>query len=92
MIEKTWDVKEVTANKYIKQAANILSEDNYNVEEMRALNNIRLDDLYDKAVVNDKIGDALKAVDLLNKTNGVYTQKIEVTAKEFKVEFDYGDD
>lgn len=48
------------------------------VENLKAINIDRLTELYRSATDEDKIKDALTAVDLMNKTAGIYNNKLEL--------------
>lgn len=85
---------DATHRKYFKLAAELMQADLNSIEEIREINNSRLDLLYDKSLAADKVNTALKAVDLSNKTNGIYTDKkvvkIELPDK-YKVVWDEED-
>lgn len=51
-------------------------------DEYRVLNTERLDSLLDEA---DRVGDKIKILDLINKTNNVYETKVQIGNKEDEV-------
>lgn len=55
-------------------------------EEIRVLNSERLDELFADAELRDK----LKIIDLLNKTNNVYTQTVDLNNKNEIIKIDLG--
>ena len=55
-------------------------------EEIRVLNSERLDELFADAELKDK----LKIIDLLNKTNNVYTQTVDLNNKNEIIKIDLG--
>lgn len=55
-------------------------------EEIRVLNSERLDELFADAELKDK----LKIIDLLNKTNNVYTQTVDLNNKNEIFKIDIG--
>lgn len=55
-------------------------------EEIRVLNSERLDELFADAELRDK----LKIIDLLNKTNNVYTQTVDLNNKNEIFKIDIG--
>ena len=56
------------------------------VENLKNINLQRLDNLYKESANDGDRKNALKAIDLQNKTLGVYEEKVEVTTNE-PVEF-----
>mgnify|MGYP001172733225 FL=1 len=88
-LEKTYGIAYRQRCRVIKEALEFMKEDTKaSVEEFRALNNNRLDDLYEKTVKDKDYGNAIKTVDLVNKMNGVYTEeKSEESDKTIKIKF-----
>lgn len=88
-LEKTYGIAYRQRCRVIKEALEFMKEDTKaSVEEFRALNNSRLDDLYEKTVKDKDYGNAIKTVDLVNKMNGVYTEeKSEESDKTIKIKF-----
>lgn len=93
-IREKWGVESrAQQNKYLKWVDELLLAEAPNADELRALNNERLDYVYEKTIQAEKFGDALRAVDLINKTNGIYVEKKEIKVEsdiEFEVSFGDG--
>lgn len=88
-LEKNYGIAYRQRCRVIKEALEFMKEDTKaSVEEFRALNNSRLDDLYEKTIKDKDYGNAIKTVDLVNKMNGVYTEeKSEESDKTIKIKF-----
>ena len=88
-LENTYGIAYRQRCRVIKEALEFMKEDTKaSVEEFRALNNSRLDDLYEKTIKDKDYGNAIKTVDLVNKMNGVYTEeKTEDSDKTIKIKF-----
>lgn len=88
-LEKTYGIAYRQRCRVIKEALEFMKDDTKaSVEEFRALNNSRLDDLYEKTIKDKDYGNAIKTVDLVNKMNGVYTEeKSEESDKTIKIKF-----
>ena len=88
-LEKTYGIAYRQRCRVIKEALEFMKEDTKaSVEEFRALNNSRLDDLYEKTIKDKDYGNAIKTVDLVNKMNGVYAEeKSEDSDKTIKIKF-----
>ena len=88
-LEKTYEIAYRQRCRVIKEALEFMKDDTKaSVEEFRALNNSRLDDLYEKTIKDKDYGNAIKTVDLVNKMNGVYTEeKTEDSDKTIKIKF-----
>lgn len=94
IIEKDIGVtSEGAKNRYLKEAAQLLLEDQLTVEELKVLNGARLDDVYERALNENRLGEALKAIDMDNKMAGVYVEKIEHKVdSEFNFKISFGDE
>ena len=83
-----WEVGKSTINTIYKEACIRLSEEyRSDKEQVRAISNIRLEGVWDDAkTVNQK----LKTIDLINKTNNIYDNNINVSAGEDGFTFEIG--
>ena len=83
-----WEVGKSTINFIYNEACIRLSEEyRSEKEQVRAISNIRLEGVWDEAkTVNQK----LKTIDLINKTNNIYDNNINVSAGEDGFTFEIG--
>ena len=83
--QEQWKCSTKTVECYIRDAMEYLRSDQA-VENLKNINLQRLDNLYKESANDGDRKNALKAIDLQNKTLGVYEEKVEVTTNE-PVEF-----
>lgn len=89
-IANRWSVSMYTADKYYKEALESLVIENDAVADAaRNLAIERLNKMTEDCIQQHRYDSALKALDLLNKINGLYTEKKEVEVTGLK--FDFGD-
>lgn len=82
-----WQCQPATVRALINEAIVWLSTvEKSSREEIRVLNSERLDELFADAELKDK----LKIIDLLNKTNNVYTQTVDLNNKNEIIKIDLG--
>lgn len=82
-----WQCQPATIRALINEAIVWLSTvEKSSREEIRVLNSERLDELFADAELRDK----LKIIDLLNKTNNVYTQTVDLNNKNEIIKIDLG--
>lgn len=82
-----WQCQPATIRALINEAIVWLSTvEKSSREEIRVLNSERLDELFADAELKDK----LKIIDLLNKTNNVYTQTVDLNNKNEIIKIDLG--
>ena len=82
-----WQCQPATIRALINEAIVWLSTvEKSSREEIRVLNSERLDELFADAELKDK----LKIIDLLNKTNNVYTQTVDLNNKNEIFKIDIG--
>lgn len=82
-----WQCQPATVRALINEAIVWLSTvEKSSREEIRVLNSERLDELFADAELRDK----LKIIDLLNKTNNVYTQTVDLNNKNEIIKIDLG--
>lgn len=90
--QKEWGVSYNYMHSIITESINLFkSEDIW--KNMRDINLDRLSDIYKKAIERDDLDTAIKAVDKLNKTSGVYdTEKpsVQVQADDSNVVITFG--
>lgn len=92
-VKSEYGVSEITACRYYHDAQKILQDnlpDPELVDKIRNEQIARVTALARKAAENDDTKNALKALDMLNKIAGLYTEKQEVniTSDTIKFEFD----
>lgn len=92
-ISDRWDITMATARKYVKEAVvtfcdNVVEES----EEMRKkLFEEKLQAIYEDAVNAKDRQSSLKAIDILNKMNGMYKDKSDVNLTvDGSISFDFG--
>ena len=76
-----WQCSHKTIECYIRDAMEYLRSEQA-VENLKNINIERLDNLYKESASEGDRKNALKAIDLQNKTLGVYEEKVEVTTSE----------
>ena len=83
-----WDLSFHTVYSLYREALVTLTDEE-GLEKMRDANTERLLSLYNKAIEEGDSKTALKALDLLNKTNSIYVTKVNLgTETEFKFNFE----
>lgn len=78
---KEWNCSPKTIECYIRDAMEYLQSDQA-VQNLKSINIQRLDNLYKESTSEGDRKNALKAIDLQNKTLGVYEEKVEVKTDE----------
>ena len=75
----SWNISRTGMNNLITEAYEMMKiGDEEYMEELRQINIKRLEDLYTDALASNDKANALKAMDLINKTAGLYTTKVEL--------------
>lgn len=92
-ISSRWDISMVTARKYVAEAIKHFC-DNV-VEESEAVRKKlfeeKLQSIYEDAVIAKDRQSSLRAIDILNKMNGMYTDKSDVNLSvDGKITFEFG--
>lgn len=78
-LQRRWGINKTTACRYIRIALDALVEDNEEfIKEARDIAVNRLEGLMEDSIARGDRANALKAMDMLNKINGLYTEKVEV--------------
>lgn len=88
-IEKKFGIKSRSQQDvWVKRALDDLYKDNPRREYIKEINDERLEKIINSTMKNDDHRNSLKAIDLSNKLNGLYTEKIEVTSDlNFNISF-----
>lgn len=74
-----WNISRTGMTNLINEAYEMMKiGDEEYMEELRQINIKRLEDLYSNALASDDKASALKAMDLINRTAGLYTTKVEL--------------
>lgn len=74
-----WNISRTGMTNLINEAYEMMKiGDEEYMEELRQINIKRLEDLYTDALAANDKASALKAMDLINKTAGLYTTKVEL--------------
>ena len=74
-----WNISRTGMTNLINEAYEMMKiGDEEYMEELRQINIKRLEDLYTDALASNDKASALKAMDLINKTAGLYTTKVEL--------------
>ena len=74
-----WNISRTSMTDLINEAYEMMKiGDEEYMEELRQINIKRLEDLYTDALASNDKASALKAMDLINKTAGLYTTKVEL--------------
>ena len=75
----SWNISRTGMTNLINEAYEMMKiGDEEYMEELRQINIKRLEDLYTDALASNDKANALKAMDLINKTAGLYTTKVEL--------------
>lgn len=90
---KEWNCSENFVRDIITEAYVLINDEEY-VKQARNINLMRLNDIYAEAVETENLNTQLKAVDLINKTAGVYADnehsvniQINNSDKTFEIKF-----
>ena len=88
-----WNISRTGMTNLINEAYEMMKiGDEEYMEELRQINIKRLEDLYTDALASNDKASALKAMDLINKTAGLYTTKVELGGNTvFRYVFDNED-
>lgn len=78
---KEWKLAPATIRTYIGDALGYMRSGEYK-EDMKNVNIARLDAIYSEALVEGDRKNALKAIDLQQKSLGAYEQKVSVSSDE----------
>ena len=74
-----WKISRTGMTNLINEAYEMMKiGDEEYLENLRQINIKRLEDLYTDALASNDKANALKAMDLINKTAGLYTTKVEL--------------
>lgn len=74
-----WNISRTGMTNLINEAYEMMKiGDEEYLENLRQINIKRLEDLYTDALASNDKASALKAMDLINKTAGLYTTKVEL--------------
>ena len=74
-----WKISRTAMTNLINEAYEMMKiGDEEYMEELRQINIKRLEELYTDALASNDKASALKAMDLINKTAGLYTTKVEL--------------
>lgn len=77
-----WKISRTGMTELVNEAYEMMKiGDEEYMEELRQINIKRLEDLYTDALAAGDKASALKAMDLINKTAGLYTTKVELGGK-----------
>ena len=75
----SWNISRTGMTNLINEAYEMMKiGDEEYLENLRQINIKRLEDLYTDALASNDKANALKAMDLINKTAGLYTTKVEL--------------
>lgn len=91
LLQTSLEISYSTANKYIKDALEYLTESNEEtIENMRNTARERLEGIIQTCVETHRMKEAISALDQLNKINGLYVQNVEVKA-DTTMTFNFGE-
>ena len=76
-----WHLAPATLRTYISESLSYMSSGDYK-EDMKNINIARLDQLYSEAIAEGDRKNALKAIDIQQKSIGAYEQKVNITSDE----------
>lgn len=88
-----WDVSMQSARKYVKDAITRFAKNYVEIDEAtrKKILEEKLQSIYEDAVSAKDRQSSLKAIDILNKMNGMYTDKSDVNLSvDGKITFDFG--
>lgn len=89
-VVNNYNLSEITANNYIRAAYKMVNDwTTEKLNELKSIQQERIEALFNEAVESNDRTNALKALDLINKMNGYYTEKIEadVTVTDYTFKF-----
>lgn len=92
-ISNRWDISMVTARKYVTEAVKHFCDNVVDESEAvrKKLFEEKLHAIYEDAITAKDRQSSLKAIDILNKMNGMYTDKSDVNLSvDGKITFDFG--
>ena len=89
---KTYDIGQSQQYKVLRAARLDMAEQNkMEKEEIVAINNARLEELVMKTFNMDDNKNAIKAIDLINKTNGIYNKEESSGDKDMNIKIKFGE-
>lgn len=92
-IMNRWGCVLRSAQRYVKDALESLEEDNKEfVQKTRDVQRERIESLISKAMERNDFMSAVKALDLINKMDGLYNEKVAVDLKAEGIKFNFGVD
>lgn len=92
-IMNRWGCVLRSAQRYVKDALESLEEDNKEfVQKTRDVQRERIESLIAKAMERNDYMSAVKALDLINKMDGLYNEKVAVDLKAEGIKFNFGVD
>lgn len=92
-IMNRWDCVKRSAQRYVKDALESLEEDNKEfVEKTRAVQRERIESVINKAMESGDYKAAVKALDLINRMDGLYNESITAEIKAEGIKFNFGID
>ena len=92
-IADRWDVSMQSARNYVKDAITRFAKNYVEIDEAtrKKLFDERLQSIYEDAVSAKDRQSSLRAIDILNKMNGMYTDKSDVNVNvDGKITFEFG--
>lgn len=92
-IMNRWGCVKRSAQRYVKDALESLEEDNKEfVQKTRDVQRERIESLVSKAMEKNDFMAAVKALDLINKMDGLYNEKVALDIKAEGLKFNFGVD
>lgn len=92
-IMNRWGCVKRSAQRYVKDALESLEEDNKEfVQKTRDVQRERIESLVSKAMEKNDFMAAVKALDLINKMDGLYNEKVALDIKAEGLKFNFGID
>lgn len=89
-LKDTYNLKDRQATRLYHDSLEILqASTNINIDEIRSQYIERIEALFESSVAKGDINSALKAQEMLNKMNGLYTDKQEITLKNEVIKFKF---
>ena len=88
-----WDISMQSARNYVKDAITRFAKNYVEIDEAtrKKILEEKLQSIYEDAVTAKDRQSSLKAIDILNKMNGMYTDKSDVNLSvDGKITFDFG--
>ena len=89
-IKQRWDVNISTARRYVKETIGRMA-DNYDEdsERMRKLWLEKVQNILESAVATGNKTDALRSLDLLAKSMGLYKENVRISGGDTPIQFDF---